>query len=121
MSFLQILDRPSANNERQVTEISAVPGVRLHEQPGYFEIAGEHVYTVVHQVEAPVARVLLVGPFASSRYHSYIPCVRWARYLAAKGIEVLRFDYRGVGESTGKFEQMGFSDWMEALSFRYSP
>jgi alpha/beta superfamily hydrolase len=116
MSFLQILDRPSANNERQVTEISAVPGVRLREQPGYFEIAGEHVYTVVHQVEAPIARVLLIGPFASSRYHSYIPWVRWARYLAAKGIEVLRFDYRGVGESTGTFEQMGFSDWMEDVA-----
>lgn len=111
-----VLDRPSADNERQVTEISAVPGVRLREQPGYFEIAGEHLYTVFHQVEAPIARVLLIGPFASSRYHSYIPWVRWARYLAAKGIEVLRFDYRGVGESTGTFERMGFSHWMDDIA-----
>ena len=86
------------------------------ELPGYFEIAREHLYTVLHRVEQPIARVLLVGPFASNRHHAYIPLVRWSRYLAARGIEVLRFDYRGVGESTGTFEQMTLSDWMEDVS-----
>jgi Serine aminopeptidase, S33 len=83
------------------------------EQAGYFEVSGAHLYTVLHCVPNPVARVLLVGPFASERHYSYIPWVRWARYLAARGIECLRYDYRGVGESTGVFEQMSFANWIE--------
>ncbi len=83
------------------------------EQAGYFQVPGAHLYTVVHRVADPVARVLLVGAFASERHNSYIPWVRWARYLAAKGVEVLRFDYRGIGESEGVFEEMSFPEWSQ--------
>ncbi len=83
------------------------------EQAGYFEVSGAHLYTVLHSVPNPLARVLLVGPFASERHYSYIPWVRWARYLAARGIECLRYDYRGVGESTGVFDEMSFDNWIE--------
>ena len=83
------------------------------EEPGYFDVAGAHLYTVLHRVADPAARVLLVGPFASERHRSYIPWVRWARYLAARGIECLRYDYRGIGESTGVFEEMSFDNWIE--------
>jgi hypothetical protein len=89
------------------------------ERAGYFEFDGEHIYCVLHGVPDPIARVLLVGPFASERYASYVPWVRWARFLASRRIETLRFDYRGVGESTGRFEDMGFSNWskdVEALA-----
>jgi pimeloyl-ACP methyl ester carboxylesterase len=85
----------------------------LLEEAGYFQVSDEHLYTVLHRVEDPVARVLLVGPFASERHQSYLPWVRWARYLAARRIEVLRFDYRGIGESTGTFEEMSFTNWSE--------
>lgn len=83
------------------------------EQAGYFKVPDAHLYTVLHGVRDPVARVLLVGPFASERHYSYIPWVRWARYLAARRIECLRYDYRGVGESTGVFEDMSFENWIE--------
>jgi len=87
----------------------------LHEEAGYFRVAGVHLYTVSHPASEPVARVLLVGPFASERQNSYLPWVRWARYLAARRIEVLRYDYRGVGESLGQFEDMTLKDWSEDL------
>jgi pimeloyl-ACP methyl ester carboxylesterase len=83
------------------------------EYPGYFPVRGAHLYTVLHEAEHPVARVLLAGPFASERHYSYIPCVQWARFLAAHGVECLRYDYRGVGESTGVFEEMSFDQWRD--------
>src|ERR1700722_17632729 len=87
------------------------------EQAGYLESSGTHIYSVLHGVADPIARVLLVGPFASERFASYVAWVRWARYLASRRIEALRFDYRGVGESPGVFEEMGFESWNRDVDF----
>ena len=87
--------------------------IALPQRAGYFRVPGADLYTVLHEVTDPVARVLMIGPFASERHNSYLPWVRWARYLAARQIEVLRYDYRGVGESTGNFEEMTFVEWTE--------
>jgi hypothetical protein len=37
--------------------------------------------------------------------------------LAERQVEALRFDYGGVGESTGRFEEMSFDDWSEDVEF----
>ncbi len=87
------------------------PEITRLESAGFFEVDGAHLYTVLHEVAAPVARILLIGAFASQRHYSYLPWVRWARYLASRRLEVLRFDYRGTGESTGQFEQATYADW----------
>jgi hypothetical protein len=93
------------------------PLSELPEEAGFLTVPGAHLFTVLHRATEPVARVILVGPFASERQNSYLPWIRWSRYLAARRIEVLRYDYRGVGESLGRFEDMTFKDWNQDLQF----
>ena len=111
------LGKVSVGESNVATEVSQA-GVhdRSLEEAGYIEINGAQIYTFLHGAANPVARVLLVGPFASERYSSYIPWIRWARFLASRRIEAMRFDYGGVGESTGKFEDMGFHRWGEQVA-----
>ncbi|MGA2556127.1 MAG: alpha/beta fold hydrolase [Verrucomicrobiota bacterium] len=81
----------------------------------YLDHQGEQLYVVLHGAENPVAQVLLAGPFPSERVYSYLPWVGWARYLAQRGFQALRFDYRGCGESTGDTEKQSLTGWIEDM------
>ena len=83
------------------------------ERFGFVDVGGEQVYYAHHQAAHPSAQVLLAGHFVTERPFAYALWVRWARYLAARGISALRFDYRGCGESTGEFQRLTLASWLE--------
>jgi len=86
------------------------------ERPAYFQHQGEQLYVVHHvSIGKPRASVVLAGPMSLERSHSSLSWVRWARTLALNGYDVWRFDYRGVGESTGEFRNQTFERWQEDL------
>ncbi|MCE9672505.1 alpha/beta hydrolase [Myxococcus stipitatus] len=84
------------------------------ESPGFIPQGADSLYCVHHRARGERrAAVLLAGPFGLERAHGYVVWVRWARFLASRGVEVLRLDYRGCGESTGRFEDATFPRWEE--------
>lgn len=80
----------------------------IHEMPVFFPVGDERLFGVLTLPDGPpqgTGVIVLVGG-------SYIPAtnrnrlsVRLAQKLAARGFHVLRFDYHGVGESTGEVMQ----------------
>jgi hypothetical protein len=87
------------------------PGSGGAESVGYIEVAGNQVYTVVHAASKPTAAVLLCGPIGAERERAYRTLVDLARAIAGAGFVAMRFDYRGIGESTGRFEDLTLTDW----------
>ena len=90
------------------------------------EIAsGEHLLRgVVHQPgqDTPAAGILFVHPFAEEKKCSHRVFVEMARAAAAAGCAVLRFDFRGCGDSTGAFEEADLAAWRADLhaAFAYA-
>lgn len=73
------------------------------EEALYFACEGESLLGVVHrpqQLAGDTGVVLVVGG-PQYRVGSHRQFVLLARHLAAAGIPVLRFDYRGMGDSSG--------------------
>ncbi|KRT78092.1 MAG: alpha/beta hydrolase [Armatimonadetes bacterium CSP1-3] len=77
-----------------------------HEFPIAYTAAGEDIFGIVTSPPRPhgIGVVLLSGgDFIPSTNRNRL-YVRMARRLAAAGYHVLRFDYHGVGESTGDIQ-----------------
>lgn len=73
---------------------------------------GERIYSVHHRAAGTRrGAVLLAGPIGAERERAWRTLAVLARALAEIGFDVLRFDYRGMGESEGRFEELGLSDW----------
>ncbi|MGG7054930.1 hydrolase 1, exosortase A system-associated [Nitrosomonas sp. ANs5] len=81
---------------------------------------GSWLYGIISRPQQPAARgVLIVVGGPQYRAGSHRQFVLLARYLAEQGIAVMRFDFRGMGDSDGEmrtFEDVG-QDLSAAINF----
>jgi len=72
-----------------------------HEQVVVYECQGQRCVGLVHAPGAASIGVVIVVGGPQYRVGSHRQFLLLARSLAADGVPVLRFDYRGMGDSEG--------------------
>jgi alpha/beta superfamily hydrolase len=88
----------------------------MSEVPTFFETDdGSRIFGVLYEPSGPVRRVgfLLVHPLAEEKLWAQRVFVSFARELARLGFPVLRFDFRGEGDSEGNFEDSSLTTRLE--------
>jgi len=89
----------------------------LTEEQVLFASEGLTLYGVLHRAEADSPRPALVfcPPFAEERKCAHRIMVECARVLCPMGVDILRFDLRGCGDSEGEFGQATLTRWLSDL------
>lgn len=78
-----------------------------------FDSEGTVLRGMLHVPEsAAQGSLVFCAPFAEEEKCSYRPMVDLARACCSAGFRVLRFSYRGCGDSGGEFEASTLDDWM---------
>lgn len=76
------------------------------EKPFFFDNEGAELFGVLHRPEGEAASgFVFCSPFAEEKLWTHRVYVNFARELSRRGHAVLRFDYRGHGDSEGEFER----------------
>ncbi|MGE3512979.1 MAG: alpha/beta fold hydrolase [Vicinamibacterales bacterium] len=77
----------------------------MTETPLLFGSAGEELFGMFHEppTRASTTGVVLCHPFGEEKLWAHRVFVAFAREMARRGVPVLRFDYRGNGDSAGDF------------------
>lgn len=80
------------------------------EEHFFFTNEGERLFGVLHTpVEKSRDGFVFCHPFAEERQEAHRVMVNFARLLAESGWSVVRFDYRGTGDSGGEFGDCDFN------------
>ena len=109
LAAMRGLDGPAECIDRDALIARLAPGPASHsgdpsgEPSLVFSCAGEELVAVLHRTDVSARKgVLLVVGGPQYRVGSHRQFLLLARALAAAGIPVLRFDYRGMGDSSGQ-------------------
>jgi len=83
----------------------------VNETPFFFELGEHRLFAILHRPMSGPARhgVVLCHALAEEKLWSHRVYVSVARELAREGIAVLRFDFRGEGDSDLEFEDCGLA------------
>ena len=94
--------------------IDPQPSARLpfRETPFLLKTETGALAAILHAPDAPLRSALFVPPLAEERKACHRILCDLARAWAAEGTAVLRFDYRGTGDSPGDFADFSVSDWL---------
>tara|TARA_R110001599_G_scaffold126807_4_gene300004 strand:+ start:2795 stop:3583 length:789 start_codon:yes stop_codon:yes gene_type:complete len=86
--------------------------------PFFFGNSSHPLYGVYHPPSATPHQkeaILLCPPFGQEYMRSHRAYRQLTLLLNKKGFPVLRFDYRGTGDSYGNLEDTNVSDWLEDI------
>jgi exosortase A-associated hydrolase 2 len=86
-------------------------------EPHFLDQHADQLYGVLHPAVGKVrGTVLMAGPFAAERERAHNVTILWCQRAAQAGFDALYFDYRGIGESSGRFEDQTFDTWLDDLT-----
>jgi alpha/beta superfamily hydrolase len=86
-------------------------------EPHFLDQHEDQLYGVLHPAAGPARGTLLVaGPFAAERERALNVTVMWCQRAARSGFDTMYFDYRGIGESSGRFEDQTLDSWLDDLT-----
>jgi exosortase A-associated hydrolase 2 len=84
----------------------------MNETPLFFSNDNQRLFGILHNAGAAQKKYgwVFCHPFAEEKLWAHRVYVSMARELAKKSYPVLRFDYRGYGDSEGRFEDYTIDD-----------
>lgn len=74
----------------------------------YFASNGVRLFGILHRPPSPRLALIFCNPYGGEMVCGYGRFARWAKELEQDGIAVLRFHYRGTGESAGSSGEFDF-------------
>lgn len=78
----------------------------MHEEYQFLDLSGERVFAGHHSPDKSASRaIVMCHPLGEEKLWAHRVFVTFARDFAAAGFAVLRFDFRGEGDSDRQFEQ----------------